>query len=241
MARWRRLARARNKLLACAVGGTTTNGETLWTKPRFLAIHPLYEKVVTPGGTGGRYVVFDQDTMDAVFNVPPIPTVTKTVVSRPYTGKYTISYQVSVVRSGTWFLNWNDYDRYNGDNKDLCGCGRLPGSYIDPLGASAFVELLIKEHQSEVVFNGNVPSWPEHDREWKIAIEVGANIDGETWVSGASSLRDLSGLSNDELASFCASEFPGHWEGGEQQEDVVTYEARDDEDFPVGVDYQRSE
>ncbi len=44
MARWRRLARAGGKLLACAVGGTTVHGETLWTEPRYLAIHPLYEK-----------------------------------------------------------------------------------------------------------------------------------------------------------------------------------------------------
>ena len=44
MARWRRLARAGSKLLACAVGGTTTHGETLRSEPRYLAIHPLYEK-----------------------------------------------------------------------------------------------------------------------------------------------------------------------------------------------------
>jgi len=240
MARWRRLARAGNNLLACAVGGITTHGETLWTKPRFLAIHPLYKKVVTPGGTGGRYVVFDQDTMDAVFNVPPIPTVTKTVVSRPYIGTYTISYEVSVVRNGKWFLNWNDYDGYDGDDKDLCSCGRFPGSYIDPQSASASVELLIKEHQSEVVFNGNVPSWPARDREWISTMEVGANIDGTTWVNGSKSLREMFGMDDDGLAGCVGSVFPGHWAGGEQQGDVVTYEARDDADFPVGVDYQRS-
>lgn len=240
MGRWRRLARSGSKLLVCAQRGVTTHG-VFWTEPRYLAVHPLYDRVVTPVGPGGRYIVFDGDVMVAEYDFPDVPSVTKTVVSIPFTGTYTLRYDVEVIRRGKWFLNWNDYDRYDGDDKDLCSCGRAPGSYIDPKAGSAYVEIKITEHQSETVFNGPVPSWPGRDRQWKRTFEVSADIDGnKTCAIGDSRwLMDLTGLSQEELNSRVGSVFPAHWEGGES-EDVVTYEDRDDADFPVGVDYQRS-
>ncbi len=52
-ARWRRLTREGGKLLVCAERSQSTHG-TIWSGPRFLAIHPTYKKVVIPGeGTQG--------------------------------------------------------------------------------------------------------------------------------------------------------------------------------------------
>lgn len=71
MGRWRRLTREGNKLLVCAEKTQSTHG-TLWSEPRFLAIHPKYKKVITPG-TGGYDVIVSGSSTSFSLEITSVP------------------------------------------------------------------------------------------------------------------------------------------------------------------------
>ncbi len=72
MGRWRRLTREGNKLLVCAEKTQSTHG-TLWSEPRFLAIHPKYKKIVTPNGGGYNVIIGDSASFSLEITSVPDP------------------------------------------------------------------------------------------------------------------------------------------------------------------------
>lgn len=242
MARWRRLARAGNKLLACAVGGETAHGDRLWTVPRFLAIHPIYKKTeVDIPNSDLAYVHYVEElTFSPRFRRPSYSqTDSSTGITR--------SVSQEIIAVGRLASDADDKLPYNGNglaiddlNSHGVGVYRYPAAkqtrYVFNAGVVCHAvttetgpgrtprtteSYFLRDTSVTMIFDWNTNSLERYV--WE-PTEAEIEIMGPYW--------DVSVI--DEGA------YPNIWvEHGQNQTEYV-YEEMDDEDFPVGVDYQRS-
>ena len=103
MARERRLVREGKKLLVVAERVVTTKGDDYWTKAKYLAQHPKYEKSVIENH-GRVFVIQVADSMSVNHSAIPAQHINRTVWS-PAVGYYQEIYDIEyeIVASGTWY------------------------------------------------------------------------------------------------------------------------------------------
>ena len=194
--------------------------------------------------------------MDVDF-VPTVPPAETRIVSTKLYGEVfhavqTISYSCTVLQRGTWFrypsrVPERFYKTEAGVSvfcpngiSGLDGCGSTPEfeNYITPIGAEAGVLVEAVTHYSGI-------DWPygryEPERETveRVIVRIGASMKTSWCYPDMPDSRPAWATVKKDWENGGIASFPGRMVSV-GTEDGVVYEVRDDDDFPVGIDYQRT-